>query len=416
MSLDPQMPSRGRLAALLVVQIAFGILAMTICLPSMQEWGAIFKADAGSVQMTFSGYLITYGGLQLLYGPLSDRFGRRRLLLFGLALSSLAPLAGSLARGIEPLIAARVFQGAGAAACMVVGRAALQDLFHGPERTRWMAYVGMAMGLCPPTGTVIGGQLHVHFGWASNLLLMGLVGAVLFALAWRLLPVQEKHGDPKDHWLRQMVMAYGRLAREPAFLIDTTVLAATSAAFYVFLGSAPFVLGSYGIGPGTVGLYIMLAPLSYFVGNFMASRLIRLKGPVWLAWMGQTSTVGGIALVLVLAWTGLHHPLAFVGPLMLMGLGHGMLMPPTLAATVGVIPALAGAAAAVAGVSQQLLGALGGYWAGAVRHDTPVPATLLMMAFTLTAVLAQALSWRRARAHAAKRMPADAAPDAQVTR
>ncbi len=206
--------------------------------------------------------------------------------------------------------------------------------------------------------------------------------------------------DGTVFWIdwRQDDETIAEIAREPVFLCDAGVLAMSSAAFYVFLGSAPFVLRSYGVGPGTVGLYIMVAPLSYMVGNFMASRLVRRGGTQRMAWTGQGLTLGGIVLMMALAAIGLRAPMAFVGPLM--GIGHGLLLPPALAATVGVIPALAGAAAAVAGVGQLLMGAVGGHLAGSVPHDTPLAAGGLMLLFTLAAVASQAGSERVGRAHA----------------
>ena len=148
---------RSLLVAYLLAQLAFGLVAMTICIPSMQEWGAIFGASQGTVQLTFSGYVVANGGLQLLYGPLSDRLGRRLMLLIGLALACVGSVLAAFAPDLDVLIAARVLQGAGGAAGMAVGRAMVQDLFQGPERTRVMAYIGMAMGLCPPLATIIGG-------------------------------------------------------------------------------------------------------------------------------------------------------------------------------------------------------------------------------------------------------------------
>lgn len=392
---QPTFTARRLLAAHLVAQMAFGLIAMTICLPSMQEWGAIFGAEPSTVQLTFSGYVLTYGTLQLVYGPLSDRHGRRRLLLIGLAVAGAGSVAAVFATGIHGLVAARMVQGAGSAACMVVGRAAVQDLFQGPERTRITAYVGMAMGLCPPLATVIGGQLHVHFGWQSNFVVLAVTAAVLFVAAWRGLPAHDTTRVNTTHWLREMADSYARLSREPVFLLNVLILGMTSATFYTFLSGAPLVLRSYGIGPGTVGFYIMLTPLSYIVGNYLASHLVHHRGDGWLMAAGQGVTLTGIVLVLVLAQAGLATPLAFSLPLMLLGMGHGLLMPPTLAATVGLVPALAGAAAAVAGVAQQLTGALGGYAVGWVSHDGPVPLGLLMLFFALGATLAQAAGRRR---------------------
>ncbi len=383
------MSSRGRVANLMA-QLAYGLFSMTICLPSMQEWGAIFGAGPSQVQLTFSGFALTYGALQLVYGPLSDRQGRRRLLLVGLAVAGTASLAAVFATTIEALIAARVMQGAGCAAGMVLGRAAVQDLFTGPERTRVMAYVGMAMGLCPPLATVVGGQLHARFGWQANFVLLSVLAVLLMLAAWHGMPARRTAASAGTHWLRAMAASYARLMREPAFVLNVMLLSLTVGAFYVYLGGAPLVLGSYGIGPASVGFYIMVPPLSYIAGNFLTSRLVRRIGEGRVRVAGQCVTIAGIVLMIGLALAGWRSGWSFTLPLVLLGIGHGLLMPPTLTATVGSVPALAGAAAAVAGVMQQIVGAFGGYAVGWVPHDGPVPLGLLMLAFTVCAITAQA--------------------------
>jgi DHA1 family bicyclomycin/chloramphenicol resistance-like MFS transporter len=375
----------------LIAQMAYGLVAMTICLPSSQEWGAIFSARPSTVQLTFSGFVLTYGALQLVYGPLSDRHGRRPLMLGGLALAGIASVAGAFAPTIELLVAARVVQGAGCAAGMVLGRAAVQDLFAGPERTRVMAYVGMAMGLCPPLATVVGGQLHASVGWQANFVLLAVLAALLFVAAWRGLPAgaPQRTAVHDEHWLRAMGSSYARVLREPSITLNVLVLSLTVGAFYAYLAAAPLVLGGYGVGPARVGFYIMVPPLSYIVGNFATTRLVRRIGERPVLLVGQMLTVGGIALMLVLALAGWKTALAFVLPLVLLGLGNGLLVPPALAATVGVIPALAGAAAAVAGVMQQLVGALGGYAAGWVVDRGAVGLGWLMLGFGASAFAAQ---------------------------
>jgi DHA1 family bicyclomycin/chloramphenicol resistance-like MFS transporter len=386
-------PRRGVLLANLLAQLAFGLLAMTICLPSMQEWDAIFGVGQPAVQLTFSAYVLTYGGLQLFYGPLSDRLGRRRILLFGLALSLAGSLAAALAPGLPVLIAARALQGAGAAAGMVVGRAMVQDLFTGPERTRVMAYIGMTLGLCPPLATLIGGQLHVRWGWQANFWLMVLLAALLWGLSWRMLPRQAPRVDPAGgvHWLRAMGQAYLQLAGEPRFVAYVAILAMTTATFYAFLGGAPVVLRSLGVGPEGIGLYIMCVPMSYIAGSFLTSRIVHRLGERRMLRSGQALTLAGIALMLGLGLAGWHSALALSLPLMLLGVGHGLLVPPALAGTVGLLPALAGSAAAVAGVSQQLMGALGGYLVGLMPHDGVVNLGWLMLGLAACATLPMAL-------------------------
>ncbi len=390
----PNDTSRGLLVANLLAQLAFGLLAMMICIPSMQQWGATFGVSQAAVQLTFSGYVVAFGGVQLLYGPLSDRLGRRRVLLAGLALAGAGTVVAALAADVATLTAARVLQGAGAGAGTVIGRALVQDLFQGPERTRVMAYVGMVMGLCPPAATIVGGQIHVHWGWQANFVLIAGLAAVLWVAAWRGLPNHRPGAAAPSHWLRAMAGAYARLAREPVFVLYVLVLASTTATFYAFLGGTPIVLGGYGIGPDGVGYYVMAIPLSYIVGNYLTSHLVHRAGERTMMRLGQALTMGGLVLVLALALAGLRTPLALALPLVLVGVGHGLLMPPSLAGTVGVVPALAGSAAAVAGLAQQLMGALGGYVVGLVPHDGATNMAWVMLAFGACGLVAQGLLHR----------------------
>ena len=371
------------LLANLLAQLAFGLVAMTICLPSMQEWGALFGASQAQVQLTFSGFVVAYGVCQLVYGPLSDRYGRKGVLLTGLALLAAGSLVAAMAASLDMLIAGRVLQGAGGAAGAVVGRAMVQDLFAGSQRTQVMAYVGMAMGLSPPFAAVVGGQLHVQFGWQSNFVLVLAVALALLGAAWRSLPGSVPPSPPAGNWLAGMLSAYATLLQQRTLVLYVLMLCTSTAAFYVFLSGAPIVLRSYGVGPDGIGWYIMVVPLSYMTGNFLTSRLIHGKGERWVMALGQAATLAGVVLMLGLALLRLDSPLAFTVPLMVLGLGHGFLVPPTLAGTVGVVPALAGSAAALAGLTQQLMGALGAYSVGLVSHQGSRNLGLLMLGFTL---------------------------------
>lgn len=395
----PRTPHRGLLVANLLGQLAFGLLAMMICIPSMQEWGALLGDSQARVQLTFSGYVVAYGGLQLLYGPLSDRLGRKPVLLGGLALAGLGSVLAAWAPDLATLIAGRVLQGAGSAAGMVVGRAMVQDLFEGPERTRVMAYVGMAMGLCPPLATVVGGQIHVHLGWRANFVLIALLALCLALAAWRGLPDRQPSTTVQPHWLRAMLSSYARLAREPAFVLYVVILAMTTATFYAFLTGAPIVLGRFGVGPEGIGYYIMCIPLAYIVGNYLTTRWVHRAGEQRMMLLGQCCTLSALGLMLSLALAGLNHPLAFALPLVLLGLGHGFLVPPALAGTVGLVPALAGSAAAVAGLLQQTMGAVGAYAVGLFSHDGAVNLGWLMLGLAGCAALAQVLLRRIGSGH-----------------
>lgn len=368
---------------------------MTICLPSMQDWPAQFGASQAAVQLTFSGFVAAYGGLQLVYGAVSDRIGRKPLLLLGLALAALGSLAAALAPNLPALTLARVLQGAGCAAGMVMGRAMVQDLFTGPDRTRMMAFIGMTMGVCPPLATLVGGQLHVRFGWQANFVLMTVLALLLLVAAWRGLPAPAPAAARPPGGLRDLLAGYGLLLRERSFLLYVAILACTTATFYTFLGGAPIVLKSYGVTPERVGWYIMCIPVAYIFGNLWTSRLIRRTSDRRIMAMGQVLTLAGLLGVLLVGLAGAGSPLGLALPLLLLGVGHGLLAPPTLTGTVGLIPALAGSAAAIGGLLQQLSGAFGAFAVGLVPHQGQVNLAWAMLAWALCGAVAQWVLHRR---------------------
>lgn len=401
---------RPALIANLLGQIAFGLALMTICLPSMQEWGRMFDTDQSGVQLTFSGYVAAYGILQVLYGPLSDRYGRRPVLLLGLGLALLGSALGALAPNLTVLTLARIIQGAGGAAGMVVGRSMIHDWFTGPDRTRMMAYVGMAMGVCPPSATILGGYLHVNMGWQANFVLMAILATLLLAAAWWGLPVQKPQthagtatmaaGAAASGWVR-MWTAYGQLLKNRSFLMYMVILSCTTSAFYTMLGGAPIVLKSYGVGPDGVGFYIMFGPLSYIVGNFLTSHLVHRQGERRVMVWGQCITFSSVVFMVGLSVLGWKAPLAFALPLLLLGFGHGLLVPPALTGSIGLMPSLAGSAAGAIGLMQQWVGAMGGYSVGWVSHEDATNLGLLMAIFATTSVVAQ-IRLNRLTRHAGK--------------
>mgnify|MGYP003650443508 FL=1 len=371
-------------------QIALGILAMAACLPSMPFWMEHFGESQARVQLTFAAYLIAFAFTQLIYGALSDSYGRRRVLIAGLLIGLAGTVLAIFAQSLDGIIAARALQGAGTCSGMAVGRAMIQDSFVGAARTRMMAYVGMVMGLCPPAGTLLGGQLHVAFGWRASFVAIALVSVMLLLAAWFGLP----HNRPQHARrpsLRQMLGSYRTLAGNMPYLSFCLVVAFSSSAFYVFLAATPIVLDSYGVAPNRIGWYILFVPVSYIVGNLLTTRLAGNLDDKHLMVIGQCLNVTGISCVLLLAVSGWHTPLAVAAPLALLGLGHGLLMPPSLAGAVGAIPALAGAAAAMAGMLQQLTGAIASSMTGFIDLTAGTDMAALMLLLTALAIGAQFL-------------------------
>ena len=404
------------LVPVLIAQIALGLAAMMICLPSMQDWSVQLGVPQSTVQLTLSIYVLAFGATQLVWGPMSDRLGRRPVLLTGLGLLVAGLVLAALARDATMLIAARFVQGVGAAAGMVAARASVQDLFEGAQRTRIQGYAGMAMGVMPPLATVVGGQVHAYIGWQANFALMAVLTAGLALVSWRVLPhraavaadaaagasaageeaTSARSSAPSSarspapsSWWRTTLHDYARLLREPAFVPAALVIAFTAATWYAFLGAAPLVLGSYGVGPAGMGFYVMVPPLAYIGGNFVTTRLAHRAGGSALMLAGQCCTLGGVALMMLLAAAGVHHPLAFALPLALLGIGHGLVLPSAMVLSVGMVAGLAGAAAALTGLLQQVLGAASGYAVGFLDHHGPMNVGWVMLLATTLSLLSQ---------------------------
>ena len=319
-------PTSSRLrVANLMAQLAYGLFSMTICLPSMQEWGAIFAAGPSQVQLTFSGFALTYGALQLVYGPLSDRQGRRRLLLVGLALAGTASLAAVFATSIEALIAARVDAGRGVRRRHGARPRRRAGSLHRPRAHAGDGVCRHGDGPVPAFGhrgrraaarpLRLAGELHTARG----------VAVLLMLAAWHGMPAQRTPASAGTHWLRAMGASYARLMREPAFVLNVMVLSLTVGAFYVYLGGAPLVLGSYGIGPASVGFYIMVPPLSYIARQLPhePARAPHRRGPRAGGRAGRDDRRHR-ADDRPRA-RGLAHGWSFTLPLVLLGIGHGLL-------------------------------------------------------------------------------------------
>ncbi len=367
---------------------------MTICLPAMPDWAETFDAGRAAVQATYGTFLITFALGQLVTGPLSDRAGRRPVLLGGLVLFVAASLGLAFAGSIEALIIGRAVQGAGACATIVVARALVQDLFEGADRTRVLAYTGIAMGVTAPLGAVIGGYLHVRFGWPATFLATAALGGALIAATMRAVRPSPRLSGALH--LGRALSGYGRLLHSPVFIAYVVTGAGCTATFYAFVGGAPAVLADAGVGAETVGWYLFFCSGAYIAGNWLTSRLARRLADRRLIGWGQVSALLGAAAVLAAAWAGDEGSVLFVAPVLLIGLGHGLIQPPALKGATGVSAKDAGAAAAVSGAVMQGGGALAGYALGLLPVLDPISLAQTMLVTTLiSAVAALPLMWWR---------------------
>ncbi|HYG87365.1 MAG TPA: multidrug effflux MFS transporter [Azospirillum sp.] len=378
---------------LLVAATATGPLALNIFVPSMPGLPAVFGTGHATVQLTLSLYLIGVALGQLLYGPLSDRYGRRPVLLAGLGLYVAASLACALAPSIGLLILGRVAQAVGGCAGMVIARAIVRDAWDREEAMRVLALVIAGMAVAPMVAPAIGGFLDEWFGWRASFLLLAAFGGLVWLAGIRRLP--ETHRDhtplpgPAALWA-----AYRALFGRRLFLGYALVVGWMTAGFFVFLAAAAYIMSAtLHRPPSEYGLLFVLLSLGYMAGNATVSRLvgrIRLEA---LALAGLALSIAGPVILAGFLAAGQFSSLTLFLPTVLLCFGNGLTIPVTMSIAVGVDLRLAGTASGLLGFVQMGLGAAASSAVGVFEPGDPAVMTAGML---LTNLLALA-SWAYAR-------------------
>ena len=383
----------GLVIALVSALIAIGQVATSIYLPAMTE---ALATDGATMQLTLTAYLVGFAISQLVYGPLSDRYGRRPVLFAGLALYVVASAACALAGTIDELIAARLFQSMGACAGPVVGRAVVRDLYDGEKAAKVLGYVGFVLAVSPAFAPVLGAYLHGWFGWRANFIFVAVFGAAVGLLMWRKL--QETHQPEAQHGLGlgRMAASYGTLVRSPSFLAYTLNLSLAFTALFVYISEPPFVfIDMLGTSEHAYGWYTLAGVGAFATTSLMAGRF---AGRITIAPAVRAGTavmaVGGLAMA-AFALSDVFSVATVLGPMMVLAAGIGIVLPYGMAGAMSAHPAIAGAASALFGLAQFGLAALGTVVIGVVRDGTHVPMAMVMAAATLAAAAALGILARR---------------------
>ncbi len=413
MSSNPPRPS----LAILVALCAIGPFAHQLLIPSLPALQDAFRADYQTVQLAISLALIGVGCAQLVYGPWSDRWGRRPVLLVGLALFALGSLVCRYAPSIETLIVGRLVQAVGGCAGLVLGRAIVRDLYDRDRAASMIGYVTMAMVVAPMVAPLIGGYLEVRHGWQAGFALVAALGAALIGAAWLKLHETHRPGGAASSGLRQSVSDFGRLLRLPAFCVYATHLSFSTAIFFTFLAGAPYVMMELlGRGPIEYGLCFMAVSLGYMLGNFGTARLVRRTGIDRMIRVGTAISLVGAALLAAVTLAGTLTPLWLFGCMSAAAFGNGLSLPTGMSAAISVEPGVTGTASGLAGALQMVAGAVASWIVAALLTDSAAPLALVMLGCATAAFLAPLLGRDATRRHARRQSSRCGAPPAPQTR
>ena len=375
-------------AVLLTACVALGPISTDMYLASLPTMTRAFATDVASVQLTLSVFLVGFAVAQLIYGPLSDRFGRRPVMLGGMALYFLASILCSVATSIETLIAARGLQAVGACCGPVLARAVVRDVY-GPERAaKVLAYMASAMALVPAAAPILGGFLHVWIGWQANFWVMaGFGGTILLGIAL-LLAETNAQRNPQAIDPATLAGNYRLMLRDPRYLGYALTVGFAYSTIFAFISGSSFVLIEVlGVPDAYFGFCFAVIVLGYMSGSLLAGRLtLRLGGDRLIQLGGVLAAGAGTAMAgLVLA--GLPSVAGIVGPFALVMAGVGLIMPNAMAGAIGPYPRMAGSASALMGFLQMGMAALVGIGVGHWHDGTALPMTASIAATALLSLL-----------------------------
>jgi DHA1 family bicyclomycin/chloramphenicol resistance-like MFS transporter len=277
--------NRVRLLALLVAMSGVGSLSLNILVPALPSLAMKFDADPAHVELTVSLYILGLAAAQLIFGPLSDRFGRRRVVLAGLALATVASTSAIFAGGIASLVAWRVLQSLGASSGQTIGRAIIRDLYERDRAASMIGLVTSVVVLMPMAAPLIGGILDTLLGWEAVFVFSAALSVLV--LAWAALALPETHkGTGERNRFRSDLRA---LAASPRFFGYALCAGLGSAPFFSFLGGAPHVVISMlGRTSAEYGLWFFIPSLGFMAGNFIVSRVATRLGIDMMIWWGIT--------------------------------------------------------------------------------------------------------------------------------
>jgi DHA1 family bicyclomycin/chloramphenicol resistance-like MFS transporter len=380
----PEMPA-ARLLALLMAMTAIGPLSLNILVPALPTLVLVFATDAATAQLAVSLFILGLAVAQLALGPLSDRYGRKPIVLAGLALTVLSSAIGMAATGIGFVIAARVVQALGASTGLVIGRAIVRDLYEREHAAAMIGWVTTAMVVAPMVAPLIGGILDTAIGWEATFAFVALASGSVLAWAWRTLP-ETKPDHVTSAGFRHLASDARLLGRDATFWGYVLVAGLGTATFFVFLGGAPHaVISIMGRSSAEYGAWFMVNAFGYMMGNVVAARLAPRFGLEPLIHAGIALEVAGAVVAVAATWLASDAgPAILFFPQAMISFGNGVLLPNAMAGAVSVRPQAAGTASGMAGFVQMGLGAIsaqaGAWLVGDAESAMPMSLAMLVVA------------------------------------
>jgi MFS transporter, DHA1 family, multidrug resistance protein len=380
----------AHLGVAVMIGVGFALLPLStdLFLAALPGIRAYFGVTVSQAQLTLSVFLAGFAISQLAYGPLSDRFGRRPVLLAGVAIYVAATLACVGAQSMDGLIAARFFQAVGACSGAVIGRAIIRDAYGATGAARMLGYITAGTAAAPVFGPMVGSLLTVTLGWRANFALLAIASAALLAAITLRLPESNLERDPHATNPRHLLANYAAILRNRGFVGYALCVAFSYAAIFSYISGSSFVLiDVLGVPAQYFGFLFGGTVVCYISSNVLIGRLVQRTGVDPLVRIGTLLAATGGTVMAALAYAGVQTVAAVLLPMMLVLFAMGFAMPGSTAGAIGPFTRMAGSASSVVGFTQMAVGALAGFMVGRLHDGTtwPMAASICVASWLLLA-------------------------------
>ncbi len=361
-------------------------LGMHIVLPAIPTVARSFDASVATIQWSVSLYMIAVAAAQLIYGPLSDRYGRRPPLLVGLGIFIIGSILCAVAPTAPLLFAGRLVQGAGACVGMVLGRAMVRDIYQSDRAVVVLAYISMALMSVPGIAPIVGGLILSWLDWRALFVICVIAGILLFVVALRL--AETHHNRVPLPSVIAVLRDFAHLLRLREFVVPAFVMALPNCGFWAFISISPALLQDrLGIPPQQFGFYFAILPTTYFTGSYLSTRVMPHLGPARTALLGTAICAALGVTMLVMTMTLTPTGIGLFLPVGLMNCAIAMTMPALQMRALSADPRLIGAASGLMGFVQMALGATSTLVVSWLYTGTAVPAGAILALSSVTGLL-----------------------------
>jgi MFS transporter, DHA1 family, multidrug resistance protein len=397
----PKTLSGNTLIWILAALFATQPIATDLYLASLPALKTYFSVSGSAVQLTLGVYMISFAFSHLLVGPISDRFGRRPVVLFGAALYLVGSVIGTFTPSFHGLLLARALQAIGASCTAICARALVRDLYEPRQAAGALSKAFMLMSLVPLVAPILGGVLQTQWGWRANFALISLLSLLIFLASYRLLSETIPQKNPHATRAREVFRNYLELVRSPILLTYTFASTFSYACLFSFISGSPFVMIEvFKVPTAYFGFCFAIVTLGFILGSrFLQKNLARIGIDRSLR-RGAIISLVSSSILLLLALFKIQNLAAFLVPMFGLMVAHGFIQPSSQAGAIGPFPEKAGAAAALVGFIIYIFAAFVGSAVGASHNGTTLPLAAIIFcmsfccAFTCT-VLVKRLKNRR---------------------